>query len=184
MSAEMWYLLAAQDADSTWTQAALALGGAVIGAIVGGAIAIVSDRTLHNHRERERFENMMTSLAAEIASIKSEAESAQPEGDSGGLRQPAPLQTDVWRTVLSGGFLPRLSPKDLQTLIDFYRAVEAANHLAALAPSYLQTANLSQDDVVQDMYYEEARRVTTAPFDAVVKQAPTAAELAARYGHK
>jgi hypothetical protein len=77
--------------------------------------------------------------------------------------------------LLSSGLSSRLALADLENLISLYRAVEGANFLSGLVPMHVQTASLSSDDVVRQVFEEEAERLATAPFMALPALATEAA---------
>jgi hypothetical protein len=161
-------------------QVAIALGAAV----VGGLLTLSGDLGVRRWSERSRFKSSMRAIESEVVLVENEAQTRIEPPVSGAISQSAPLPSSAWQTLVAGGLLTRIDTSDLGILVGFYRAVETANYLAAQAPLFIQTANLSDRDDVQRLFEEEARRLTSAPFVDVVAKAKTALPVARRYGCK
>jgi hypothetical protein len=146
----------------------------LLSALVGAVLAIVGARLLEAARDRRIFRDAAGILREEISLIDQEAAARSVPPDHGGLQMSAPLPTTAWQTMVASGMASRFA--DLGPLMAFYREVDGANYLVSLVPIYLQTANLSPNADVQEIFANEASRLSVTPFDLI--RAKTAAALA------
>ena len=109
----------------------------------------------------------MQALELELALIGSESRRRTTEHATGGIRREAPLPTTAWTLLITSSELEQLDDEIVKALSNFYRQVDAANYLAAQGPMYLLIANTASDGAVHAGFLEQARLVTTEPFNQI-----------------
>jgi hypothetical protein len=147
---------------------------ALVGAIVGAAIALGGQRLFERRAARNRHRSRLQALKLELAIVGAEARRRETPEAGGGIRREAPLPTTAWRLLLTSSELERVDEELIRTLAEFYRQVDAANYLAAQAPTYLLIANTASDLAIRDGYVAQARQVTTEPFRAISREVDAA----------
>jgi hypothetical protein len=146
---------------------------ALVGAAVGGLLALsgnIAVRLFFDRRRRKTLEAALRSEARELGRRASERERAPHTG----IAFHSPLPTLAWQEVVRSGNLARMPKKERSNLITLYERVDEANYLSRQAVLLFAISQLTEADPAAGLE-AEAVRLSTVPFTRVVQAASVAA---------
>ena len=145
------------------------LGSAIIGAILGSWITVLSQRRAETSAAERTFSELRRYLISELTIIFHES-TLRATVDRLELYLRPPLPTTAWQAMNYSGYANRLGATNLTRLADLYRDVESANFQSAQVTILLQTSSLAAEQEVKTAFREEAQRLSSEPFTLVAAQ--------------